>query len=228
MSRYLLLFTLFTLSSQIAFGQRGDDDSVEMAYVSSLEIKRYSAKSAKVKTVEPVRYVEMCGEEIPSATYAGDSRLTLNGVGLRQARFLGRSFDVYLASLYTGKIDDDPHSIINSKYDKQIDVYFLRDLDKGKLEDSYEWKDGLKRQDFFNFGDELRAEIYQNVISDVKEGQKLTMLISGDRVEFFLDDEFLYASDNPDFAKALLGVYLLDHQEEKLSRGLLGDLNFDC
>lgn len=230
MTRYFFLFTLFTLSFQNVFGQ--DKDGInDIAYISDIELGVDVRKPSSVKSnndVEVVEYVEMCGAEIPNIVNTDDSRLALNGVGLRQASFFGKKFDVYLASLHTEEVTNDPNIIIDSEFDTQIDIYFLRDIDQGKLKDSYEWKDGLKKAEFFNFDDELRAELNQNVMLDVKEGQKLSILFSEGEVQFFLDDEFLYSSDRPNFGRALLNVYLVNHERQKLIRGLLGELNLDC
>ena len=233
MIRNLFLSVLFTVSFQVAHSQEKVVNSVEDYRDSEVRVTTVGSinTTRKVTIVEEtIRYEEVCDELIPDGVETNNGFLSLTGVGQRKAKKWGMTATVYVAALYTDGIYSNPYEIIDSESDKQIDIYFSRDLSKDQIKDSYEWKDGLKEQGLFDVEENFDINaLYDAVLSDVKEGQKMTILVSDDEVTFFLDNEPLYTVYSSNFATALLRVYLLKNPpHSKLSEELLGYATPSC
>jgi hypothetical protein len=79
------------------------------------------------------------GVEMPNIEVVDDTRLLLNGVGLRTFSFLG--IEIYVAGLYLERQNKNAEKILHSQEKKLLHIRFLRDVD---VEDARKaWRDGF-------------------------------------------------------------------------------------
>lgn len=197
-------------------------------------LHRNSGIESFIRTSETTR---LCNTEITTKLIHNNAELELNGMGIRHVRKFRKNFKVYFAFLYTDRRFNDPNDILDSESSKQIDIIFDRDVSGDQLKDGWEFRDGLIYQGISNFEEEVA-----DMLVDVKKGQKMSILVSSDNVSFFLDEELLRTSYDPDFIKAVLSIYLVPMDEKRringkekkepdqmreLREGLLGRRNFD-
>ena len=166
--------------------------------------------------------------DVPSNLDVDGTTLNLKGVGLRQARKFRITVDVYVAAFYTNDPSFDPHQLINSDSYKQIDMYFVRDIDKDALIGSWEWERGLKEQGISDVKQVLEASGLHTVFTDVKKGQKVSIQLVGNKMNFLVDDDLKFSHIDKAFVKAVLGVYLLTPPDDDLPEALLSGTPADC
>lgn len=80
----------------------------------------------------------MNGVTLPYTISVGGQTLHLNGAALRKKAI----FKVYVAALYVATKSNSPDAILAEDAPRQMEMHFLRDVDKGKICDA--WADGLK------------------------------------------------------------------------------------
>lgn len=80
----------------------------------------------------------MNGVTLPYSISAGGRTLHLNGAALRKKAI----FKVYVAALYVATKTNSAEAILADDAPRQLEMHFLRDVDKGKICDA--WADGLK------------------------------------------------------------------------------------
>jgi hypothetical protein len=81
------------------------------------------------------------GVTMPDAIKLGSTQLTLNGMGLREATWLG--IDVYVAGLYVQHPTSDPGKLIGSNETKLLMLRFVRDVDHDEIVKA--WNEGFQR-----------------------------------------------------------------------------------
>lgn len=152
----------------------------------------------------------------PSRTVR-EQKLILNGIGMRLAYFI--KIKAYAAGLYMTQKSQDPKMIQSMKGPKIIDLYFLRDLGKGKLTAAWSNKKyGLKK----TFPKELNT--LNSYMSDVKKNSHgLILEFDENGLVVTVMKETKPRIYNPDFARAILNIFIGQNPPNKeLKEGLLG------
>jgi hypothetical protein len=81
------------------------------------------------------------GVTMPDSVTLGDTKLTLNGMGLREATML--KVDVYVAGLYVEHVSSNPSKIISSSEMKMIKLQFKRDVGRNDIVKA--WNEGFAK-----------------------------------------------------------------------------------
>jgi hypothetical protein len=81
------------------------------------------------------------GVTMPDAITVANKRLTLNGMGLREATFL--KVDVYVAGLYVENVSSNPQTLVAADMVKQLVLRFVRDVGHDDIAKAL--RDGFKR-----------------------------------------------------------------------------------
>jgi hypothetical protein len=164
---------------------------------------------------------ECDGVSFPQQIQARGETLTLNGLGLRKATFLG--IKVYVGALYVAHPTSDANAIISSRDPVEIDLAFVFHATAGQFRDA--WEEGFKRSAPDRLP-QLRARIteLENRTTAVSSGQRVSFLrIPGVGVQFSLDGVVQGTIPGDDFGAAFLAIWLgPSPPNPELRTGLLG------
>lgn len=121
------------------------------------------ALPALARNVAGVDFPESVGEE--------GTTLKLNGAGLRKKLF----FKVYAGGLYLAQPSRDPAAIVAADAPKRVVMVFLRDVDKGKIMETY--REGFEAN---SAGPALpgllkKLEQLAPALADMKSGSTMTV-----------------------------------------------------
>jgi hypothetical protein len=108
----------------------------------------------------------MNGVTLPYSITAGGRTLHLNGAALRKKAI----FKVYVAALYVASKSTSAEAILADDAPRQMEMHFLRDVDKGKICDA--WSDGLK-DNTPDAGADVKAQFTElcSLMADIKKEQ---------------------------------------------------------
>lgn len=166
---------------------------------------------------------EVAGVRVPEQLSDGGRALVLNGAGLR-TKFVVK---VYVAALYATTRSGDAEALVNSAEPRRIRLQLLRDVDSKSLDDALQ--------------EGLRDNTPKQELAALKEpADRLTRLMAdigtartGDVVDLDFDASGVTVTDNgkqlgridsPDFARALLRVWLGENPAQaSLKKALLGN-----
>src|SRR5262245_24114799 len=164
---------------------------------------------------------ECKGVSFPEQVQIGGSTLMLNGLGLRQARFL--KVNVSVAALYVEKTATEANTILGSNAPKELILHFLRDVGAADLNKA--WEEGFEN----NAKAQLpalkeRIEMLKSWMADMKTGQQLTFIHKpGAGMQVEVNGTVKGTITGDDFAKAFLSIWLGAHPPNPgLKTGLLG------
>lgn len=162
------------------------------------------------------------GVTMPEQITVAGKRLSLNGMGLREATML--KVDVYVAGLYVEQPSSNPAQLINSDETKVMVLTFVRDVDRDDITKA--WSEGFEHNPVVPHGT-VQAEIDQlnGWMTGMKKGQTMTFTyvpsvgttvnIAGKRVGTI---------QGQDFARSLFAIWLGNKPPTSaLRKGLLGD-----
>lgn len=151
----------------------------------------------------------------------GPKTLVLNGKGLRLATFL--KIKAYEAALYLEKKSNNPEMILKSSEQKGLQLFFLRDIDQSKIEESF--KEGVEKN-FTGKSSTLLSKIEEiaQYFGNGKEGTTYTIIFHNkDKVEITSSakkDSKIF--EMPDISEGLLSIWLgKNPPNEELKNGLL-------
>lgn len=121
---------------------------------------------ALVPTVQADSSRTMNGVTLPYTITAGGQALHLNGAALRKKAI----FKVYVAALYVATTSNNADAILAEDAPRQLEMHFLRDVDKGKICDA--WADGLK-DNTPDASEDVKAQFTElcSMMSDIKKAQ---------------------------------------------------------
>ncbi len=146
--------------------------------------------------------------------------LVLNGTGKRQATIF--RVNVYEAKLYLENKSHNPEDIINSKQDKKLVLFFLRDVSKSQINEA--WQDGFERNSAFTIKLQNKLAHLQSMMSDVKKNDQLTFYWNNSAVQILLNNNLVTTIEGNDFQKALMLNWLGETPpNQSLKEGLLGN-----
>lgn len=168
-----------------------------------------TAASAKVKE----------GVSLPDEVEYAGKKLTLNGLGVREATVF--NVKVYVAGLYLEKKSSDGAAIAGSADAKRLVMHFVRDVDQDDLVEAY--SDGFEK---VGASPALKPRIEQllKLMTAVKVGDELALSFVPDKgtvVEVRGKERGVIPG--ADFAKALFSIWLgAEPPNKSLKAGLLG------
>lgn len=150
------------------------------------------------------------GVDFPATVNVGGANLAITGTGVRK-KF---GFKVYAIASYmeAGKINkgaDLYTQLLTDGPAKQIVMHFVRDVDAGRIKDTF--KDGLEKNipAYANSPARKDAEAFLNALTDVKSGQQIVLRwTQGGKVEVSVGGQGKGTFQNPIFARGLWGIWL--------------------
>ncbi len=161
------------------------------------------------------------GVTMPDQIVVAGKQLYLNGMGLREATWLG--IDVYVAGLYVEHPTSDAATLIRSNETKQMVMKFVRDV--GRKDILKAWNDGFANNATVPTS-QIKAEIDQlNAwMPSFKEGDTLFFTyVPGQGVAVQINGERKGMIKGDDFARSLFSIWVGPKPPTKdLKKGLLG------
>jgi chalcone isomerase-like protein len=172
----------------------------------------------------------------PETRDAGGKSLMLSGVGLRTKMM----FKVYAGALYLDpsvKTDLAPYkaqaakpsqalydAICSGPFSRMFVLHFVRDVDKGKITESFE--EGLRKS--INTGGKDAADVKAFLSAsgaDMKEGQEMSILIVADEITVTTPSGTATPIHNASLAKAICAIWLgKDPISDDLKQGMVSRL----
>ena len=161
------------------------------------------------------------GVTMPDQVTVAGKKLTLNGMGLREATFL--NVDVYVAGLYVENASSDPAALIASSEPKMIVLRFKHSVDHHDI--VVAWDQGFKRNATVPFK-QLEPQIAQldSWMQSFAKGDTLTFtMIPGQGVAVDINGTRKGVVGDDDFARSLISIWLGPYPPSSdLKRGMLG------
>jgi hypothetical protein len=162
------------------------------------------------------------GVTMPDTSTVAGKHLVLNGMGLREATWLG--IDVYVAGLYLEAPTNDGEKIIASNQVKVLVLRFVRDV--GRKDIVKAWTEG-----FQNNATVPLAKIQTSIdqlnawMPKFDDGDTLIFTaVPGKGVEVIVNGVRKGTIEGEDFSHSLFAIWLGAHPPTKdLKRGLLGN-----
>ena len=169
----------------------------------------------------PARAGEKSGVKMPDTMIVAEKRLTLNGMGLREATVF--NVNVYVAGLYLETVSSNADAIVRSSQVKVLTLRFVRDVERGDITKA--WRDGFKNNATVKLAtiqpliDRLNAWM-----PDFSDGDILTFsYIPGTGVTVVINGQVKGTINQDDFARSLFSIWLGPKPPTKALRsGLLG------
>lgn len=164
---------------------------------------------------------ECDGVSFPERIQAGGQTLTLNGLGLRKATFLG--IKVYVGALYLPHPTADANAILTSREPLEIELRFVFHATAGQMRSA--WQEGFEKSAPRQLP-QLQSRIaqLQGWMTSVGSGQRMTFVrVPGVGIEYSLDGAPRGTIPGDDFASAFLAIWLgPSPPNPQLRTGLLG------
>jgi hypothetical protein len=161
------------------------------------------------------------GVSFPEHIQAAGQTLTLNGLGLRKATFLG--IKVYVGALYLPHPTADANAILASRDPLEIELRFVFHATAGQLRSA--WQEGFEKSAPRQLPRlESRIAQLQGWMTGVGSGQRMTFIrVPGVGIEYSLDGTSRGTIPGDDFARAFLAIWLgSSPPNPQLRTGLLG------
>ncbi|MBL9014723.1 MAG: chalcone isomerase family protein [Myxococcales bacterium] len=158
---------------------------------------------------------------MPDTMVLAGKRLTLNGMGLREATVF--NVNVYVAGLYLETVSSNANAIVQSNQVKILTLRFVRDVDRGDITKA--WRDGFKNNATVKLAtiqpliDRLNAWM-----PDFSDGDVLTFSYVPDTgVTVVINGQVKGTINHEEFARSLFSIWLGQKPPTKALRsGLLG------
>ncbi len=165
---------------------------------------------------------ELAGVTLPEQVSVDSRRLVLNGMGLREATFL--KVDVYVAGLYLERKSSDADEILRSDQAKRLVMKFVRAVGGKELVKA--WNEGFEKSaGAAQPALKDRIATFNSWMGDVPVGATLSFTcLPGMGVSVDVQGVAKGTIPGPDFARALLGIWLgASPPNPGLKEGLLGN-----
>jgi Chalcone isomerase-like len=166
--------------------------------------------------------VDIAGVHVDERAQVGDSKLELNGAGLRKFIF----FKVYVAALYTVKKTASASEVIDSSQPRRIVMVMKRDLDADELINAL--REGLEANNSAAELATLKPGIDQfegimRNVGDAKEGDNIVLDFTADATSVGFNGKPYGSVSGAAFGRALLKVWLGDKPvQSDLKQAMLG------
>ncbi|ACY15067.1 chalcone isomerase family protein [Haliangium ochraceum] len=161
------------------------------------------------------------GVSMPNSVTVAGKKLTLNGMGLREATVF--NVDVYVAGLYLETKSKDGKSILASDQAKRIHLVFKRDVDRDEMLDAlnsaFSKNAGAKKN-------ELKPHMkrFAGWLQNLKEGHSMTLThVPGEGLSVAFDNKTKGTVQSDEFARVIFAGWLGNKVGDKdLRNQLLG------
>lgn len=167
--------------------------------------------------------MEIAGVRVPEQLSEGGHALVLNGAGLR-TKFVVK---VYVAALYATTKSSDAAVLVNSTEPRRIRLQLLRDVDSKSLDDALQegLRDNTPKQELAALKEPTdRLSRMMADIGTARTGDVVDLDFDGHGVTLTGNGKQRGRIDSPDFARALLRVWLGDNPAQtSLKKALLGN-----
>ncbi|MFD4839143.1 chalcone isomerase family protein [Achromobacter sp. NPDC058515] len=167
--------------------------------------------------------MEVAGVRVPQQLSEGGHALVLNGAGLR-TKFVVK---VYVAALYATKKTGDAAALINSAEPRRIRLQLLRDVDSKSLDEALQegLRDNTSKQELAALKEPAqRLSGLMAEIGTAREGDVVDLDFDARGVAVASNGKPRGRIDSPEFARALLRVWLGDNPAQaSLKKALLGN-----
>lgn len=177
--------------------------------------------AAFIAVAVPAAAGSLAGVELPDQVKAGDTTLTLNGLGLREATFL--KVDVYVAGLYLENRTSDAEAILASDGPKVLHMHFVRKV--GRDDITKAWSEGFAKN--LGAGASALADDIKTLngwMEDMNKGDTLRFTFTPEGgLEVSIKGSQRGAIAGPEFARGMFAVFLgPEPPNPGLKEGLLG------
>ncbi len=161
------------------------------------------------------------GVDFPNATTVNGQRLSLNGLGIREATIF--NVDVYVAGLYVANRSRSADAVLDLSTPIVLDLRFIRDVDQDTMNEALE--QGFSRNAGGNLA-ALQGRINQlkRWVPNLTNGMNLVFTwIPGQGVQMKVDGRVLGVIPGDDFASVFFRIWLGPRPPNRgLRTGLLG------
>ena len=169
----------------------------------------------------PARGAIVAGREVPDAISVGESRLVLNGAGIRKRLF----FKVYVGALYVRARSSDPAAIVAADEPKAVRVFFLRNVSRDQLKEAYHV--GIEKNSPGPRVAELEAKLdllAELLPEKIRQGSELSVTyVPGTGTVLTTSDGTRGTVEGKEFADAMFRTWLGEHPaDEDLKDAMLG------
>ncbi|HCQ46127.1 hypothetical protein YH64_011025 [Achromobacter sp. LC458] len=167
--------------------------------------------------------LDVAGRRVPEQLSAGSHALVLNGAGVRTKIVV----KVYVASLYVTTKSHDAAALINSTEPRRIRLQLLRDVDSKSLDEALQegLRDNTPKAELAAM--KAPADQLAGMMADIgalKEGDVVDLDFDARGVTGSHNGKQRGRIDSPDFARALLRVWLGEKPAQaSLKKALLGN-----
>lgn len=207
----------------------------------SLAMKTLSVLTVLILFTAALSFAEVrepkTGVSFQETKDAGGKALALSGVGLRSKMM----FKVYAGALYLDpSVKSDLASfkgqaanptqalydaICKGAFTKMFVLHFVRDVDHGKISESFE--EGLEKSIKTDGPDAADVKAFlQAAGADMKEGQEISVLINGDEITVTTPAGTSKAIKNANLANAIAAIWLgKDPISDDLKKGMVSRLS---
>lgn len=161
------------------------------------------------------------GVDFPGSVTVAGERLTLNGLGIREATVF--NVDVYVAGLYVATPARTADALLDFTHPIMLDMRFVRDIDQSTMNEAFEH--GFSRNAGGNLA-ALQARINQlkRWVPNLTSGMNLVFTwLPGQGVQMKVDGRVLGVIPGEDFAGVFFRIWLGPTPPNRgLRTGLLG------
>lgn len=167
----------------------------------------------------PAAAAELAGVTLASSVEAGDQRLVLNGMGLRDRFFV----KVYVAGLYLPSKQSSGEAVLGSDTPRRVVMHFLRGVTRQQICDA--WSESLEANRP-GAGASLKRdfETLCSWMEDVGDGERMAFTyLPGEGTAVEVKGQAKGTIEGKPFADALFASWIgAKPATEKLKKGLLG------
>ncbi|WP_424624375.1 chalcone isomerase family protein [Achromobacter marplatensis] len=167
--------------------------------------------------------MDVAGVRVPEQLSEGGHALVLNGAGVR-TKFVVK---VYVAALYATARSGDAAALVNSAEPRRMRLQLLRDVDSKSLDDALQegLRDNTPKQELAAL--KAPADRLSRLMAEIgtaKTGDVVDLDFDARGVTVSGNGKQLGRVDSPEFARALLRVWLGDNPAQaSLKKALLGN-----
>ena len=167
--------------------------------------------------------MDVAGVRVPEQLSEGGHALVLNGAGVR-TKFVVK---VYVAALYATARNSDAAALVNSAEPRRMRLQLLRDVDSKSLDDALQegLRDNTPKQELAAL--KAPADRLSRLMAEIgtaKTGDVIDLDFDVRGVTVSGNGKQLGRFDSPEFARALLRVWLGDNPAQaSLKKALLGN-----
>jgi hypothetical protein len=164
---------------------------------------------------------ECAGVRMPDRIAINETKLVLNGMGLRRATIF--SVHIYVGGLYLEKLSHRADQVLSTAMAKRLVLRFVRDVDRGEMAGAIE--DGISKN-AGNKAESARKQVaaFTRLLPPLQKGKDLVFTyLPGKGLEIATDTRVLGVHKDALFAQLFFRIWF-GHQppDEKLKAGMLG------